>query len=140
LNLRVPGTLGGNNWIDAAGYIVGAPELLVEISRSSRSFGLNQKKTDYERAGVAEYVVIEIDPNRIHWFVRRGDHFEEMPPRPDGIYRSEVFPGLWLDPAAFFAADLQRLNEVLEQGVRTPEHEAFVAKLAAARSSASQTS
>ena len=67
---------------------------MVEIARSSRYYDLNEKKADYERAGVREYVVVELDPDRIHWFVRRGDHFEDLPPGPDGIYRSEVFPAL----------------------------------------------
>ena len=35
-------------------------------------------------------------------------------------------------PQALFAEDLDRLIEVLEQGLATPEHAAFVAKLAAA--------
>ena len=93
---------------------------------------MKQKKADYERAGVVEYVVVELDPDRIHWFIRRGQRFAQMRPGPDGIYRSRVFPGLWLDPKALFAEDLDRLIEVLEQGLATPEHAAFVAKLAAA--------
>ena len=111
------------------GYIVGPPELVLEVARSSRDYDLNDKKNDYERAGVLEYVVAELDPDQIHWFVRRGDHFEDLPPGPDGIYRSEVFPGLWLDPEAFYADDLDRLVEVLEQGLATPEHAAFAARL-----------
>ena len=89
---------------------------------------MNQKKADYERAGVREYVVVELDPDRVHWFIRRGDHFEDLPPGPDGIYRSEVFPGLWLDAEALFAEDLDRLIEVLDQGLATPEHAAFAAR------------
>ena len=67
-----------------------------------------------------EYVVVELDPDQIHWFIRRDDRFEDLPPGPDGIYRSEIFPGLWLDPAALYAEDLDRLIEVLEQGLATP--------------------
>ena len=44
-------------------------------------------------------------PRRVHWFIRRDDRFEDLPPGPDGVYRSEVFPGLWLDPEALFAED-----------------------------------
>ena len=89
-----------------------------------------RRKPITSEAGVREYLVIELDPDRIHWFIRRGDHFEDLLPGPDGIYRSEVFPGLWLDAEAFFAEDLDRLVEVLEQGLATPEHAAFVARLA----------
>ena len=130
-HLRIPEKLGGQTRIER-GYIVGAPELVIEISRSSRDYDLKQKKADYERTGVREYIVVELDPDRIHWFIRRGQRFGQMRPGPDGIYRSRVFPGLWLDPEALFAEDLDRLIEVLEQGLATPEHAAFVAKLAAA--------
>jgi hypothetical protein len=130
--LRIPFELGGQTQLDESRYITGAPELIAEIARSSRSFDLKQKKADYERAGVVEYVVVELDPDRIHWFTRRGTRFVQMRPGPDGIYRSNVFPGLWLDPAALYSQDLDRLIQVLEQGLATPEHAAFVAKLAAA--------
>jgi hypothetical protein len=128
--LRIPKELGGQTSIDDDGYVAGAPELVAEIARSSRHFDLNAKKNDYERAGVLEYVVVELDPDRVHWFIRRGDHFEELPPGHDGIFRSEVFPGLWLDAKALFAQDRRRLIRVLNQGLRTPEHKAFTAKLA----------
>src|SRR5204863_6735949 len=94
--LFIPADRGGRSGVDAKGYLTGPPELIVEVARSSRHYDLNEKKTDYERTGVLEYLVVELDPNRIHWFIRRGDHFEDLPPGPDGIYRSEVFPGLWL--------------------------------------------
>jgi hypothetical protein len=51
----------------------------------------------------------------------------EMPADADGIYRSRVLPGLWLDAAAIFRGDVKRLQEVLNQGLQTPEHAAFVA-------------
>ncbi|MBV8318370.1 MAG: hypothetical protein JOZ53_25795, partial [Planctomycetaceae bacterium] len=51
----------------------------------------------------------------------------------DSLYRSEVFPGLWLDPAALMAGDRVGLRVALHQGLATAEHAAFVARLAAAR-------
>jgi len=129
--LRIPQELGGQTRIEL-GYIVGAPELVIEIARSSRYYDLGEKKDDYERAGVLEYLVVELDPDRIHWFIRRDDHFEDLLPGPDGIYRSQVFPGLWLDAKALYAEDLDRLVEVLEQGLATPEHADFAARLARA--------
>ena len=132
-HLRIPAALGGHTRVDAGGYLVGPPELIVEIARSSRSFDLKQKKADYERAGVLEYLVVEINPNRIHWFLRSGNRFKKHAPGPDEIYRSKTFPGLWLDAQALYAQDRDRLIEVLEQGLATPDHAAFVAKLAKAR-------
>jgi Uma2 family endonuclease len=127
--LRIPRELGGQTYVDNDGYITGAPELVIEVARSSRHFDLTVKKADYERAGVREYVVIALDPNEVYWFIRRGDRFEDWPPGPDGIHRSEVFPGLWLDADALFVKDRRRLITVLEQGLATTEHTAFVAKL-----------
>jgi Uma2 family endonuclease len=131
--LRIPGELGGQSAVDERDYVIGAPELIVEIARSSRAYDLGAKKLDYERAGVQEYVVIELDPDRVHWFIRRGDHFENLPAGPDGVYRSEVFPGLWLDAQVLYAEDLDRLIGVLDQGIATPEHAAFAARFARAR-------
>src|SRR5438477_482043 len=87
-------------------------------------------QTRAELAGVLEYLVVELEPNRIHWFIRHGDRFKKLSPSPDGVYRSKVFPGLWLDPAAIFTRDRVRRDEVLEQGVQSPEHARFVARLA----------
>ncbi len=46
--------------------------------------------------------------------------------------RAEVFSGLWLDAKALFDEDRRKLIRVLKRGLRTPEHAAFAAKLAAA--------
>src|SRR3954466_2151608 len=75
--LFIPSELGGQSRIDANGYLTGAPEFIVKVSRSSRRFDLSVKKADYERAGVQEYLVVELEPDRIHWFIRRGGRFEE---------------------------------------------------------------
>jgi hypothetical protein len=130
--LRIPEELGGQTRI-VDGYVKGAPELVAKIARTSRAYDLGAKKGAYERAGVAEYLVVELDPDRIHWFILRGGRFEELEPGPDGIYRSEVFPGLWLDPTALFDDDLDRLAQVVDLGVATPEHAALVARLESAR-------
>jgi hypothetical protein len=132
-DLRIPVELGGQSNVDANGYLVGAPELVVEISRSSRDYDLGVKKLDYERAGVREYVVVELDPNRVHWFIRRGEQFEKLPPGADGVFRSEVFPGLWLDPQALFSEDRRRLIAVLDEGLATSDHANFATQLARAK-------
>ena len=51
----------------------------------------------------------------------------------DGIFRSVVFPGLWLDAAALLAGDRAKLLAVLQQGLQSPEHAAFVEELARRR-------
>jgi Uma2 family endonuclease len=105
----------------------------VEVARATRYVDLGPKLADYERAGVREYVVRALDPDEVLWHVLREGKLVPLPPGPDGLYRSEVFPGLWLDPQALLAGDRRRVRAALEQGLATPEHAAFVARLAAAR-------
>ena len=127
--VRIPRECGGRTDIKD-GYIVGPPELVIEIARSSRAVDLGPKYRDYERAGVSEYVVVGIDPASVSWFVLCGGRFEPRPPGDDGLYRSQAFPGLWLDHAALFAGDRARLRAAVDAGMTTPEHAAFVDRMA----------
>ena len=43
--------------------------------------------------------------------------------------RSEVFPGLWLQPTALWPGDLAAMLATLQQGLASPEHTALVAQL-----------
>jgi len=122
---------GGQTWVDAEQYLNGSPEWIGEVAWATESIDLHAKKVDYEKAGVREYVVIALRMKRVLWFVRRRGKFKEWSPGADGILRSEVFPGLWLDPAALLRQDQERILAVLRQGLASPEHAAFVAKLAA---------
>ena len=48
---------------------------------------------------------------------------------PGGIYRSEVFPGLWLNPAELIGGDMLAIVQAVQQILADPEHAAFVARL-----------
>jgi Uma2 family endonuclease len=132
--LRILPESGGRTWIER-GFVHGAPELVVEISKATRYVDLGPKKADYEQAGVLEYVVHAIDPDEIFWFGQDQGALVQRAIGGDGLYRSTAFPGLWLDPQALLKGDRQRLRDVIELGCATPEHAAFVARLAAARTS-----
>lgn len=110
-------------------YTHGAPELVVEVSNTSRSIDLGDKLRDYERCGVREYVVWNLRARQVLWMVRRDGRFEPLPPDADGLYRSRTFPGLWLDPEALLANDKARLIAALALGLADPAHAAFVAEL-----------
>ena len=112
-------------------YIGGSPELVIEVASASESIDLHRKKREYEEAGVKEYLVVALRQRRVYWFLLRQGHFEELGAGEDGILRSEVFPGLWLDPAALLQLDSHLVTAVLRQGLATPEQAAFVARLAA---------
>jgi Uma2 family endonuclease len=134
--MRIQPELGGSCWVNEDNYLTGPPEMVVEVARSSRLFDLGAKRTDYERAGVKEYVVVTLDPDDVHWFRRRARKLVRMRRDRDGLYRSKVFPGLWLDPAALLRGDLDGVIATLDRGLASPEHAAFVAKLARAKARA----
>jgi Uma2 family endonuclease len=114
--------------------IAGAPELVVEVANSSRAKDLGPKLADYERAETQEYIVFAIDPDEVFWHVLREGRLIQISPDPDGVYRSTIFPGLWLDPVALLENNGPALIATLDRGLATEEHVAFVARLAAARS------
>jgi len=65
----------------------------------------------------------------VDWFVLRHGQYDRLPPGPTGVYKSEAFPGLWLDPAALTRSDISTVLQILQQGLASPEHAAFVARL-----------
>jgi Uma2 family endonuclease len=133
VQLRILPEYGGQTRNTPDRYIAGAPELVVEVAHASKNTDLGDKLADYERTGVLEYAVVTLEPEEVHWFERRDGRLVPMPPGPDGLFRSRVFPGLWLDPAALFADDLDGLLATLELGRATPEHAAFAAEMARRR-------
>jgi Uma2 family endonuclease len=129
--LRIKPEHGGQTY-KLGNIIGGCPELVIEVASSSRAIDLGPKLADYERAGALEYVVLAVNPDEVYWHVRDGDRLVRVPPDPDGLYRSRVFRGLWLDPAALFAYDLPAILATVDRGLASPEHAEFVARLAAA--------
>ena len=110
-------------------YIEGGPELVAEVAVTSAKYDLNIKLPLYRDNGVLEYLVLRVEDRAVDWFVLRGDAYERLPLAPDGVYRSEILPGLWLDAHALFRGDLPAVMRALQQGVSSPEHAAFVQRL-----------
>lgn len=129
--LRILNECGGRTRSDR-GFIEGAPELVVEIAESTRYIDLGPKLADYAQAGVLEYVVRAFGPDEVVWFRQEQGSLLSRPPDDDGLYRSDVFPGLWLDPQALLAGDRRRLLAALERGLAAPEHAGFLTRLATA--------
>jgi hypothetical protein len=119
----------GGRTTRASGYVVGGPELACEVAASTVSIDRNAKLNAYRRNGVREYILWRVEDNAIDWFALRGGQYVQLPVGADGIVRSEVFPGLWLDVTALLADDLARVQALLLQGIASPEHAAFVASL-----------
>jgi Uma2 family endonuclease len=127
--LFIDPTGGGQVRISDDGIIEGAPELVAEVASSSVSYDLHAKLHVYRRSGVREYLVWRVLEQEIDWFVLRDGQYERMPLDAQGLVRSKVLPGLWLDPAALVRGDLTTVLAVAQQGLASPEHSTFVARL-----------
>jgi hypothetical protein len=130
INLRILREHGGGSWTEA-GYLQGIPELLAEVCRSSASYDLHVKLELYQAARVPEYLAALLYEQEIRWHMLVNDQYQVMPADADGLWRSRVFPGLWLDGKALLAGDMQRVLGRLQEGLQSPEHQRFVAELAA---------
>ncbi len=125
--------LGGQARISDDDYLEGSPEWVGEISASTASYDLNIKLHVYRRNGVREYVVWRVLEKEIDWFVLQEGQFERLALDDHGLYKSTVFPGLWLDPAAMIRGDMKKVLAVVQRGIDSAEHAAFVQRLHAAR-------
>ena len=105
------------------------PELIAEISASTVSIDLGAKKNAYERNGVQEYLVWRVLDEAIDWFVLRDGHYVELLPDEDGITRSQIFPGLWLDRAALIQGDTKRVRSIVNKGLLSKTYLQFVQSL-----------
>jgi len=134
ITLRVLPEYGGQSGI-AGEYHSGAPELIVEVAVSSHSRDFGAKKRLYERMGVREYLIAvprcsDNGVEELACLSRTPQGFQPIQTGADDIFRSQCFPGLWLDTKALWDLDLARMNAVLQQGLATPEHADFAAQLA----------
>lgn len=123
---------GGVRFSDQ-GYLLDPPQLVVEIANSSAAIDLHAKRRDYDVNGVREYLVVVVPSQEVHWFIRGKSGFKVLKPDAAGVLKSKVFPGLWLLPEAVFDRRATRLLATLRQGLASPEHAKFAAKLTAKR-------
>jgi Uma2 family endonuclease len=123
---------GGQVRISEDDYIEGAPELVAEVASSSVSFDLHTKFHVYRRSGVKEYVVWRVLDRAVDWFVLVGGAYERLEP-DDGLFKSRVFPGLWLDAEALIGGELARVVTAVQKGLASSEHEQFVRRLAGSK-------
>lgn len=113
-----------------ATFFEGPPELIAEIAFSSRAIDLHRKRDDYQRAGVQEYLVVSVEERQLYWFDFANGG--EITPTRQGVYRSRIFPGLWIDGPALLALSSEQVEATLRRGLMSREHAAFVRRLRAA--------
>jgi len=129
--LRISAGAGGSSHLDDDGYVTGPPELVAEVAASSASYDLHDKLNAFRRNGVREYVVWRTLDRAIDWFVLRDGRYERLALDGD-VYKSEAFPGLWLDAKALLTGDMPRVLAALNEGLATPPYQSFAERLASA--------
>jgi Uma2 family endonuclease len=128
LLLLVEPEAGGQSTLAEDGYISGAPELVVEIAASSASYDLHDKLKAYRRNGVKEYIIWQTQSKKLEWLIfSEGQYYSSA--HGNDLYKSPTFPGLWLDATALLEGNLAKVLGTLQQGIASPEHEAFVTEL-----------
>jgi Uma2 family endonuclease len=132
LSLLIRPEYGGSSGTEGP-YFHGPLELVAEVSASSASNDLHDKYGLYQSAGVQEYLVVLLFEKEIRWHELVDGRYRVFPPDADGLWRSRVFPGLWLDGKALLSGNLRQVLDRLHDGLRSAEHERFVAELAARR-------
>ena len=132
--LLIDASAGGQSYLGEDGYIEGAPELVAEIAASSAALDLGDKKRAFRRNGVQEYIVWQVFDQKIDWFSWQNGDYVSLLPDQDGVIRSLIFPRLWLQVAAMLDGNMVQVIAVLQAGLNSVEHQAFVQRLAEARS------
>jgi Uma2 family endonuclease len=132
VHLRLLPECGGTSRVGEDGYLHGPPEFVVEVCKSSAAYDLHQKLNLYQEAGVREYLAVLLYEDEIRWHELAGDTYRLLS-ADTGVWRSRVFPGLWLDGPALLRRDLPAVLAKLQEGLASAEHGAFVAELARRR-------
>jgi hypothetical protein len=127
--LMIDALRGGQARISDDDYIEGGPELVAEISGGRGSVDLGERLRVYLRNRVQEYIVWRVPDREIDWFVLRDRQYQRLQPDENGVCRSVVFPGLWLNVPALLRRDLAAVLATLHEGMATPEHADFVTRL-----------
>lgn len=108
---------GGSSQVNEDDYVVGPPELIVEIAGSSAAYDLYEKRNAYRRNGVQEYIVWTLHENALLWFRLHEGRYIQVEPDETGVIRSQVFPGLWLNVPALLRYDLPTVLATVQAGL-----------------------
>jgi len=89
--------------------LAGAADLLVEvISPESVQRDYEEKRIEYEAVGVREYWIVDPRPDHVgaqFWVLDDGGDYRAAPVDADGVYRSNVLTGFWLNVDWLWAED-----------------------------------
>ncbi|MBI4660417.1 MAG: Uma2 family endonuclease [Verrucomicrobia bacterium] len=127
--LRILSEYGGRTRVSERNYLLGAPELIVEILLTRGIQDLRNKLAALRRNGVQEYVVWRLQEAQVEWFqLEKGGYVANLPD-PNSLLRSSTFPGLTLNVSALLSHELAALRKTLDSATHQPRHAAFVERL-----------
>jgi hypothetical protein len=66
---------------------------------------------------------------KLDWFVLQEGEYRVQKINDPGIIPSRVFPGLWLAVTALLDGNMVRVLAVVQEGLKSAEHRAFVEQL-----------
>jgi Uma2 family endonuclease len=103
--------------IRADGLITGGADIAVEVaSPSTRRRDYVDKRDGYERAGVAEYWIVDPMRGEARFYrIGAGGLYDEVTPPPGEPFRSQSAPGFELLPSALFDEPLPNRYELLRE-------------------------
>lgn len=96
-------------------YLDGPADLVIEIvSPDSVERDRGSKFVEYEAAGVKEYWLIDPLRERAEFYqLDQEGFYRPVPPDGEGVYRSQVVPGFWLQVEWLWQAPLPKVLDVL---------------------------
>ena len=96
-------------------YLEGPADLIIEIvSPGSRERDQKEKFSEYERAGVKEYWLIDYELEQAEFYLLDERGIYQAVPLDEGIFRSEVLAGLELNTSWLWQEPLPPLMHVLK--------------------------
>jgi len=98
-------------------HLDGPADLVVEIvSPESRVRDRGEKFYEYEATGVGEYWLVDPDRQQAEFYRLGADgHYRLLMADVEGIYHSEVLPGLWLKVEWLWQEPLPKVVDVLRE-------------------------
>ena len=121
----------GQSEMNELGHLSGAPEFVVEVAASSAAYDLHSKLNVYRRNGVLEYLVLLAFEREMRFFRLIEGEYIAVEPDTEGVLRSRVLPGFWFRSDWFWEGRLAELLQLVQEGIDSAEHKAFVDSLTA---------
>jgi hypothetical protein len=104
----------------------GPPNFVLDVFDADEMAEYKARRSDFERSGVTEYVVVEnAERLRLHWNRHDGSRFVDAAADRNGVIKSKALPGLWIPVKALATRDWWAILSAIEYGVTRLGHHEF---------------